>query len=369
MFIDKDAHLAAHVEAIPSSVSLPPKIPSVLPPTTSSSGGGNNFSFAHPQRHPALQSQLSCMASSMRPLGKNGLSFDHILSRLQGELQKSRETGAKLHSLSTAMNEIHDTLHSLSPQNLPHFPQSLPPVHSQQTMITSAPAPASAVPAILELPAPPPENPAFSKLHTELHETQASLANHVNKVRALEDMLAEHKAIKAKLERIEEEDKSEQQDESEEDQERAQRREELYTEPSTSRPRPQSPSPQPSHPVLDKLSARLVALSRRIDSAVEVNHSLVAQHVAAQGIITTLQDKITVLEALVADRQLETSITAAVEAKLTKAVESTVEAQLCAQKQQQPDPAKGLEEGCRRAMGRSARRMGCRAQMASTPGL
>jgi hypothetical protein len=110
VFTDEDAHLAARVEAIPSSASLPPNIPSVLPPATSSSGSSNNFSFAHPQRRPALQSQLGGMGGSMRPPGKNGLSFDHILSRLQGELQKSRETGAELHSLSTTMNDIHDTL-------------------------------------------------------------------------------------------------------------------------------------------------------------------------------------------------------------------------------------------------------------------
>jgi hypothetical protein len=55
-----------------------------------------------------------------------------------------------------------------------------------------------------------------------------------------------------------------------------------------------------------------------------------------------LQDKVTALEALVADRQLETQIAAAVEAQLAKAVESAVEAQLRAQKQQQPDPAEGL---------------------------
>jgi hypothetical protein len=75
---------------------------------------------------------------------------------------------------------------------------------------------------------------------------------------------------------------------------------------------------------------------------VEVNHSLAAQHAAAQGTITVLQDKITALEALVADRQLETQIAAAVEAQIAKAVESAVEAQLRAQKQQQPDPAEGL---------------------------
>jgi hypothetical protein len=75
---------------------------------------------------------------------------------------------------------------------------------------------------------------------------------------------------------------------------------------------------------------------------VEVNHSLAAQHAAAQGTISVLQDKITALEALVADQQLETQIAAAVEAQIAKAVESAVEAQLRAQKQQQPDPAEGL---------------------------
>ena len=38
------------------------------------------------------------------------LSFDVILSRLQGELQKSRETGAQLNTLTGAMGEIHDAL-------------------------------------------------------------------------------------------------------------------------------------------------------------------------------------------------------------------------------------------------------------------
>jgi hypothetical protein len=49
-------------------------------------------------------------AGSVRAPGKSGLTFDHILSRLQGELQKSRETGAELHNLTGAMNDIHDTL-------------------------------------------------------------------------------------------------------------------------------------------------------------------------------------------------------------------------------------------------------------------
>jgi len=49
-------------------------------------------------------------SGNVRPPGKSGLTFDHILSRLQGELQKSRETGAELHNLTGAMNDIHETL-------------------------------------------------------------------------------------------------------------------------------------------------------------------------------------------------------------------------------------------------------------------
>ncbi|KIM77011.1 hypothetical protein PILCRDRAFT_12373 [Piloderma croceum F 1598] len=38
------------------------------------------------------------------------LAFDHILSRFQGELQKSCETSAKLHNLTGAMSDILDTI-------------------------------------------------------------------------------------------------------------------------------------------------------------------------------------------------------------------------------------------------------------------
>ena len=48
------------------------------------------------------------MGANMHAPGKSGITFDHILSHLQGELQKSRETGAELHSLTGAMNDIHE---------------------------------------------------------------------------------------------------------------------------------------------------------------------------------------------------------------------------------------------------------------------
>lgn len=42
--------------------------------------------------------------------GKSGLTFEHILNRLQGELRKSSETGTELQSLHGTMSKDHDTL-------------------------------------------------------------------------------------------------------------------------------------------------------------------------------------------------------------------------------------------------------------------
>ena len=55
---------------------------------------------------------LGRMGGSMGRPGKSGLTFDHILSHLQGELQKSQEMGAELHNVTSAVNQnnIHNTL-------------------------------------------------------------------------------------------------------------------------------------------------------------------------------------------------------------------------------------------------------------------
>jgi hypothetical protein len=48
---------------------------------------------------------------SVRPPGKSGLTFDHILSRLRGKLQKSCEMGVELNNLTRVMDDLHDTSH------------------------------------------------------------------------------------------------------------------------------------------------------------------------------------------------------------------------------------------------------------------
>lgn len=49
-------------------------------------------------------------SGSVRPPGESGLMFDRILSRVQGESHKSRETEVEFHNLTGAMNDIHNTL-------------------------------------------------------------------------------------------------------------------------------------------------------------------------------------------------------------------------------------------------------------------
>ncbi|KAF8956899.1 hypothetical protein BDZ97DRAFT_1925063 [Flammula alnicola] len=168
-------------------------------------GGGpggmapQNFPFAAQRRAQIAQQGLGGMGG-VRPPGKTGLSFDVILSRLQGEVQKSRETGAELNSLTGAMGEIHDTLGGAVPANLPPFPTHLPPVRPPQEAHPQAGGSNSPSPEQ------PSVNPSSSvsaaavvDLQSQLRDTQSSLASHLDKVRALEGALAEQETIKREV--------------------------------------------------------------------------------------------------------------------------------------------------------------------------
>jgi len=371
---EQEAQLAARVESHQNPPSL-----STLPSQPGSSNGTTAFNFtgtqsaAGPARRPAIQQQalggMGGMGANMRLPGKSGISFDHILSRLQGELQKSRETGAELHSLTGAMNEIHETLGGNLPQSLPPYPQSLPPVlpPQQPHPTESDPNQRSSV-----------TNSALSELQAQLQETQVSLASHVDKIRSLDSVLAEHEVIKREvsslrelleeekrefeqirggrrqavprrqqhtededgdlqsddddvhsiatvtgheLERVEEEDEEQL---AAEEEERGHRRDEL-TRPRTPEPtglgmddeddkarsRSRSPSPPPSTtsqgvpPSSEDVNLRLTALSSQLESALELSRSLQAQHATALSTISYLESKVNALESLVHTSQAQ----------------------------------------------------------------
>ncbi|KAH9042683.1 hypothetical protein EDB85DRAFT_2107574 [Lactarius pseudohatsudake] len=365
---EQEAQLAARVE----SHQNPPPI-TTISSQPGSSNGTSAFNFtgtqnpAGPARRPAIQQQglvgMGGMGANMRAPGKSGITFDHILSRLQGELQKSRETGAELHSLTGAMNEIHETFGGNLPQTHPPYPQTLPPVLPPQQPLPTETDPNAG---------PPPPNSALSELQAQLQETQVSLASHVDKIRSLDSLLAEHEVIKREvtslrelmedekreleqirggrrlvephrqhtededgdlpsddddarsiatvtsheLERVEEED--EEQLTSEEEEQRH-RRDEL-TRPRTPEPtglgmddeddkaRSRSRSPSPPlqtasqsvpQPPTEDINHRLDALSNQLESALELSRTLQVQHTAAQNTISFLEAKVNTLESLV----------------------------------------------------------------------
>ncbi|TDL24867.1 hypothetical protein BD410DRAFT_785591 [Rickenella mellea] len=314
------------------------------------------------QRRPNLQPQangLGGMGGGLRQPGKSGLTFDHILSRLQGELTKSRETGAELGIVAGSMGEIGDVMSGGQPSNLPPYPHALPPVRAPQQHPPHSEADSS--------------SSALQTLQTQLAETQASLSNHVEKIRALENLLSEHEGMKREvsalrdlieererqrmsmrehdhmvqedddddrrsihtitpheLESVPEEDESEVESDMEEtDEERSARREEL------GRPRTPEPSslgmvngdyedhesdhdpmhvhkrdsrqqlmvPQPSM-VPDEVSRRLSMLADQVESALELSRNLQVQHTVAQQTIEHLEGKVTALEELVRASQV-----------------------------------------------------------------
>lgn len=218
-----------------------------------------------------------------------------------------------------------------------------------------------------------------------------SLASHVEKIRALEGMLAEHEAIKREvsamrdimeerkreyvpdddddarsvatvgpheLERVEEED--EEQMAAEEEEERRRRSNEVRPrtpeptgmgmneddeehEPRRSRHeessepvlsthlRVQSPPPAPSA-VPDELAERLTSLANQLESALELSRSLDAQHTTAQSTISMLESKVSALESLVQTTQSQVQAQAETQQQLLQVAEA---ARLAAQQQQQ----------------------------------
>ncbi|GAA5905174.1 hypothetical protein JCM6882_000400 [Rhodosporidiobolus microsporus] len=117
--------------------------------------------------------------------GTNGLSFEHVLSRLQGELQKSRDTGANLTDVNSTLTTVHDTLGGGAPP-------SIPPGAGIPGRSTSAFPPRTAPPN-------PEHAQSIAQLQAQLADTQSSLAGHVGKIRDLEGLLAEHEVIKREV--------------------------------------------------------------------------------------------------------------------------------------------------------------------------
>ncbi|WWD21686.1 hypothetical protein CI109_106172 [Kwoniella shandongensis] len=140
-----------------------------------------------PNGHP--NNQLAQMGPAVMSGGgkSSGLSFDHVLTKLQAELRASKETGAELQNLASTFTDIQDTLGGgLPPSQNGSAEKFIPP------QFRSASAEAQAA-----LAGPHGQQAAaFIALQAQLNETQSSLAGHLDKIRLLEGQLQEHENIK-----------------------------------------------------------------------------------------------------------------------------------------------------------------------------
>ena len=116
MLTEQEALLTARVETDPSS---PPSQPFLANPVRAMAqvlltllelGTQEALHADHFQQQGLVG--MGDMGPNMRAPGKSGYHFNTfqvVLRRFQGELQNSRGTGAELHSLTSVMNEIHET--------------------------------------------------------------------------------------------------------------------------------------------------------------------------------------------------------------------------------------------------------------------
>ncbi|KAJ9100510.1 hypothetical protein QFC21_003550 [Naganishia friedmannii] len=117
-----------------------------------------------------------------------GLNFDHVLHRLQTELQKSKDTGADLQNLTGTMTDIQETLNgNLPPDENGNANQYIPP-HFR-------PLPENGIPDA----AMGNTTATIAALQAQLSSTQSILISHKDRIRALETLLNEQEAIKEEV--------------------------------------------------------------------------------------------------------------------------------------------------------------------------
>ncbi|KIM76552.1 hypothetical protein PILCRDRAFT_12776 [Piloderma croceum F 1598] len=274
-----------------SSAASPNKMSSYPPPAEQQQ--------LHAQQHRGPNQSVSPSSSSPsegmgRPSQVNGgTSFSFAQSGgggswLQGELQKSRETGGSLHSLTGAMDDIHDTLGGSLPPNLPPYPSALPlSLHLNPKI----PRNHHSNLRLQQHHSPPPlqvtSNPSSSKSNppsraplTKCERWKVSLPNGTR-----------DKQEQKQAERQQEE-RQERSDEEEDEEEERTRQRVKFRRPRT--PKPTSlgvtheddeeprrwSSPWP-YSVIDQIFERLATLSSQLESVVELSNTLQAQQAAA----------------------------------------------------------------------------------------
>lgn len=272
---------------------------------------------------------------------------------MQGELQKSRDTGTNLGDLGSTLTEVQDTLGGGGPST-----HNGPSGHSYNNL-------QSHVPPF----APSKDSSSIAALQSQLNATQSALAGHVGKIRDLEGMLKEHDVMKREVgdlrkevesakkdmelvlnsrgngrnvvvdgrespiaAMLEEQEAHDQEEEEDDDDDRrsihsvetirsgprsAQRLRNARTNGSSQFDDHVSPPPPPppSSALADRqrlleeqnerLSSRLAQISTELEEATTLGQSLLSQHAEAISTIRTLEERVVGLEKAVEGQEAE----------------------------------------------------------------
>ncbi|UZJ53498.1 hypothetical protein CBS101457_002818 [Exobasidium rhododendri] len=120
--------------------------------------------------------------------GNNIMSFDHILHKLQAELQKSRDTASELGHLNTAMSDIGETLGGgLPPMQNPPYQHMVPSLNGEREAQNGG----------LEQEGGPLSSEMLIKaLEEQVRETQRALNMQVDRLTGVEARLEEQDGVK-----------------------------------------------------------------------------------------------------------------------------------------------------------------------------
>ncbi|GJJ07767.1 hypothetical protein Clacol_001972 [Clathrus columnatus] len=326
-------------------ILTPEDAPVVFPPPMSGTNGTQRKPNAlAPTPSNTANVNTTGLGSMGAPAGRprTGLTFEHILSRLQNGLIQSRETGQELGRLGEQMNDIGDTLSGNNPGPIHNYPAAIPPVRpdSAAPALSTAPQPQ---PAINPPPLPQvPDKDVIASLQAQLAETQSTLASHVDKIRVLSDLTVEYDVMKRELSTLrdyveekrhenhdttaadDDETKSfttitpgQEDDEGDGDEKHLRRERQKTIMVNGNRPHTPEPTLHPSEenthsPTTDTFNSdvtnRLSTLSEQLESALTISRALQAQQASTQSIIQTLESKIAALESkidVVAEAQKE----------------------------------------------------------------
>ncbi|ODO08541.1 hypothetical protein L198_00271 [Cryptococcus wingfieldii CBS 7118] len=170
----------------------------------------------HPSSNPLSHMGPTSMSGGGKPGAQSntngsgsGLSFEHVLNKLQAELEASKEMSGELQGLAGAFGGIQETLSGgVAPKENGSAEKFIPPQYRSPSADPNAPAPAAngdnlsaAAQSLLAGPHGS-EAAAFLSLQSQLSSTQSSISTQLTKIQELEAQLKEHETLRGEVERM-----------------------------------------------------------------------------------------------------------------------------------------------------------------------